>query len=318
MKFQNYEEFAGFLRIDVVELLSILNAIKEGQLYEQFNIPKKSRGIRQIKAPQKKLRQLQRRFNDGLTSFYQHFSNKTNPAHGFLPDRNIKTNAEIHINKRAILNIDLENFFPSVTFTRICNLFSGKLFKNSIKISETMAHLCCFEDSLPQGAPTSPILTNFICIKLDRRLNGLANANTCNYTRYADDITFSTDNKDFDPLVMKEKVRKIIEEEGFRINEKKYRLEKFHKKQVVTGLTVNKKVNIDRRYLRKIRAILHSIEKLGLVNAANFYSIYGREHMIMSLQGKINFIGDTRGKNDEIYLKFKNKFAILTSQKIPV
>lgn len=310
--------------------------------YINFEIPKKTGGIRTITAPDKFLKKIQRRINLLLTLFFEPKS----AAHGFLEDRSIVTNAKIHVGKKYVLNIDLKDFFPSIHFGRIKAVLQlpvfgqkGNLFKQGDTINiealykfglksefaQIIANFCCFESKLPQGAPTSPIITNIVSQRLDYKLVKLAKDYHCFYTRYADDITFSCDKNRFKEEFIT-KLDEIIKSEGFVINEKKTRTQKKAARQEVTGIIVNEKLNLQRSYVKKVRAALSNWEKYGYEKAnAKFASYYPQEKgflrnktippMESVLDGKIMFLGMVRGKEDALYLKYKNQFNELLKTK---
>jgi retron-type reverse transcriptase len=193
------------------------------------------------------------------------------------------------------------------------------------EFAQIISNFCCFESKLPQGAPTSPIITNIVSQRLDYKLVKLAKEYHCFYTRYADDITFSCDKNRFKEEFLK-KLEEIIKTEGFIINEKKSRIQNKVVRQVVTGITVNEKLNLPRSYVHKVRAAIHNWEKQGYDNAnAKFASFYPQEKgflrnktippMESVLNGKILFYGMVRGKEDKIYLKYKSKLEELLKTK---
>lgn len=229
--------------------------------------------------------------------------------------------------------MDLENFFPSIKKERIRGLFQAQPFNFSREIAFDLAILCTFNNVLPQGSPTSPILSNMICRKMDNELQNLAKSCKCTYTRYADDITFSTNKKNFPKelaysdikgsniiIELGDLLRKIIIINGFCINENKTRLQNFISRQEVTGLTVNKKVNVSRKYIKHVRAILNDWSRNGIISAVSNYN--NHKHQKLSsynpqraarafkrvIQGKIEFIGNVRGKDDYVYAKYYNQF----------
>ena len=231
------------------------------------------------------------------------------------------------------LNIDLENFFPSISRNRIAGLFRSKPFNFSKDIAKDLANICTYNNHLPQGAPTSPILSNMICRKMDNELQNLAKAFRCTYTRYADDITFSTMKKIFPPEIAFNDIEQdkiitklgwiltnIILQNGFSVNVNKTRLQNYTTRQEVTGLVVNKKINIQRKYIKKIRAVLHDWEMNGIDNAVKKYNMHDKDKLSILnperkarkfkqvIRGKIEFIGNVRGKNDFIYAKFFNQY----------
>jgi RNA-directed DNA polymerase len=191
-------------------------------------------------------------------------------------------------------------------------------------VATVLAQICCYENQLPQGAPTSPIISNMICAQLDSQLQKLAKKYQCIYTRYADDITFSTSKPKFPPqlsyfsdklekLVIGDELEQILEKNGFSINESKTRLKTRYKRQEVTGITVNEKLNVKRKAIRQVRAMLHAWEKYGLEKAqAEFLRRFDKKQHFHQHQpsfkyivrGKIEFIGRVRGRKDHIYLNF--------------
>lgn len=200
-----------------------------------------------------------------------------------------------------------------------------KPFSLQPEFAQIVANFCCFESKLPQGAPTSPIITNIVSQRLDYKLVKLAKEHDCFCTRYADDITFSSDKNLFDEDFMT-KLNEIIKSEGFVINDKKTRTQNKAVRQKVTGITVNEKLNLQRTYIRKIRAALSNWEKHGYDKAnAKFASYYPQEKgflrnktippMESVLDGKIMFLGMVRGQEDTLYLKYKNKLSELLKMK---
>jgi RNA-directed DNA polymerase len=179
--------------------------------------------------------------------------------------KNIVDNAQRHKKKRWVLNIDLDNFFPSINFGRVRGMFLKKPFYVPESVATLLAQICCYGNNLPQGAPTSPIISNMICAKMDSELQDLAWTCRCFYTRYADDITFSTTLPDFPVQIAKvhslldielgKELKGIIESNGFNINPNKTRAFSYKQRQEVTGLTVNKRPNVRRKYIMQVRAI---------------------------------------------------------------
>jgi hypothetical protein len=176
---------------------------------------------------------------------------------------------------------------------------------------------------LPQGSPTSPTLTNLLCITLDRRLNGLAKKVGANYSRYADDITFSSYRNVFNTASFQKELHRIIEDDqSLRINEKKTRLQGSNYRQEVTGLKVNEKVNVQKRYVKQIRMWIYYWEKYGYLRAQQlFVSDYfkdkghivnGKSHLVNVLGGKLEFLKMVKGSNQSTYLGLKKRFDKLT------
>ena len=232
--------------------------------YVKRQIPKRSGGMRVIHAPKPLLRRAQRWILENVLE-------RIRPAevvHGFVKGRSIATNAAQHVAKTVVLSADLEDFFPSVSIATVQGLFLWMGYSGPV--ARSLALLCTCRcgrgrRTLPQGAPTSPAITNLVCWSLDRRLEGLARKFEATYTRYADDLTFSGDKelknglKRFLPLLLR-----VVKEEGFRANRRKLRFARQGRQQVVTGLVVNARPGVCRETRRRLRAILHNCRTRGV------------------------------------------------------
>ncbi|HHF3231904.1 TPA: retron Ec67 family RNA-directed DNA polymerase/endonuclease [Vibrio diabolicus] len=270
--------------------------------YHQFDITKKSGGVRTISAPSDELKDLQRKLSDLLLDCKGviHLDNKVecSLSHGFERERSIITNARIHRGKKNVLNLDLEDFFGSFNFGRVRGYFiANRDFKLDPHIATTIAQIACYKDSLPQGSPCSPVIANLITNSLDIKLSKLAKRNGCTYTRYADDITFSTRKKSFPTSIVKNvenvtlgsKLLGEIRRAGFSVNPKKTRLQFKDSRQEATGLVVNKKVSVKSEYWRLTRAMAHSLFKTGKFKVAEQDDSY-REGHLSELEGRLTFI----------------------------
>lgn len=244
--------------------------------YQRFSIAKKTGGLRQISAPMPRLKRAQYWILDNiLTKAAIH-----DAAHGFVPGRSIVTNAQAHVGRDVVVNLDLKDFFPTLTFRRVKGKFRGLGY--SEPVATVLALLCTEPDIdeveidgerlyaargprlLPQGAPTSPMLTNLVCVRLDKRLAGLAKSMGYSYTRYADDMTFSASGEAAAKVgALLKFVGEIVAAEGFTVHPDKTRVMRRGARQEVTGLTVNERVAVPRDVLRKFRALLHQIEATG-------------------------------------------------------
>ena len=284
-------DLALFLKIPKNKLTFILYKNNVNDLYSTFEIRKKTGGTRKISAPNKDLKSIQKKLAQALAEYQNLFRTQNNikssVSHAFEKDKSIFTNAKIHRNKRFVLNIDLEDFFGSFHFGRVKGYFEkNNYFKLPSEVATVIAQLSCYNGQLPQGAPTSPIITNLICNGLDMKTLQLSKKYKLHYTRYADDLTFSTNNKEFlneyDNFL--NSLKKIIEKSGFKINNKKTRLLYKDSRQEVTGLIVNKKINIDRDYYKITRAMAHSLYTTGE------YLIDGKKGTLNQLEGRFSFI----------------------------
>lgn len=314
------EDVATLLCVSWKKLRYLLYRRQDSQRYRYFEIPKKSGGKRLIAAPIEEIKELQRTLNELLKIVYQ----PRLSTHGFALDRSIVTNAEAHVGARFVFNLDLADFFPSIHLGRVRGMFMKKPFECNPPVATVLAQLCCHKGKLPQGAPTSPIISNLICGKMDVQLQRFAKDNLCTYTRYADDISFSSKRRVFprsvayieensDKLQVGEGLLSIIAQNKFVVNEAKLRLQNENRRQIVTGLKVNRFPNVPRRLLSQVRAMLHAWEKYGLKAAEDEHlakydkkhraGYRGRPSFQYVLKGKIEFIGMVRGKNSPIFLK---------------
>lgn len=278
-------------------LKEVLNNID--LMYHTFYIKKKSGGYRVISAPNEKLKLIQNRIKEKILDKII----ISDCAYGFIKNKNIIDNANQHLNQQIIMNIDIKDFFPSIKLNRVYFIFN-KVCGYTKDISYFLMKLVTFNNSLPQGAPTSPIISNIVSYKLDKRLKSLSDSKCIKYTRYADDITFSgniaTINYSFLYCVSK-----IIEDCGFEINKTKTRFATKSQKQEVTGLIVNNNiVSIPKTYIREIRQELYYISKFGLKNhreKVGFRNLYYKEHLL----GKILYV---KSINNSLGDKFLEKY----------
>jgi RNA-directed DNA polymerase len=286
--------------------------------YTEFTIPKSTGGKRTIEAPNENILFIQKRLNHYLQAVY--YSMKPDAVYGFVPSvydgftpKTIITNAENHLNKKYLLNIDLKDFFHSISANAVRKLFLAAHFNFSEDLSTCIALICCWKKRLPMGAATSPVLSNLYCLPLDQQLIDLAEKYRITYTRYADDLTFSSDVLFTEELISE--IRKCIHDAAFTINERKFRMQSSFKKQSVTGIKVNVKTNVDRRYIRNIRAALHDIKQNGIEKASlKYYKLNAIDErmvktLLLSIRGKVNFIGQVRGADDVIYQKLQSDLS---------
>lgn len=211
--------------------------------------------------------------------------------------KGIITNARIHKNKKYLLNIDIANFFSSVNFGRVQGYFNkSQEFLFSKEVSTIISQLVCYDKKLPQGAPTSPIISNLIFNIVDLRILSLAKKYKLSYTRYADDMSFSTNNRAFqtDYINFIQELRNLLENSGFEINENKTRLEYYSSRQEVTGLTVNKKINVSRKFIKQTRAM---VDQLFKTNGFSIDNTFGTEEQ---LEGRLAFINQLDWYNNEL------------------
>lgn len=308
--------------------------------YKSFQIAKKSGGKREINAPVSMLKA----FQTGLNVLLQEVFEAHKAATGFVPGSSIVDNARPHLNQNYVFNIDLKDFFTSIDQARIWKRLQHPPFNLSkengrLELANRIAALCCTEmevdrkngdgewikvkrNVLPQGAPTSPVISNIIAYRLDFLLTGLANRFGLNYTRYADDITFSSKHNVYqnDGDFLKE-LHRIIEDQNFCINPSKTRLQKRGFRQETTGLIVNEKINVRRSYIKELRKWLYLWERYGYGKASDFFKVtYNNKHknvlppsLLNVLDGKLEYLKMVKGKDDNTYKKLFERFVKLNA-----
>ncbi|HBB32848.1 MAG TPA: RNA-dependent DNA polymerase [Cyanobacteria bacterium UBA8803] len=294
-------EIAAAMGITVSQLrfLAFSRKISTVSHYIRFKIPKKTGGERLISAPKPRLKQAQQWIlNNILEKLELHEA-----AHGFRHGRSIVSNAQPHVRQEVIINFDLKDFFPTISYQRVKGLFKSFGYSEA---AATILGLLCTEPEieeveldgktyyvaltnrhLPQGSPASPAITNLMCRRLDRRLTQMAAELGFVYTRYADDLTFSASGESLRHLCnILRRTESIVAHEGFLINEQKTRILRKSRQQEVTGVVVNSYPNISQKQLKRFRATLYQIEKDGLAGKH-----WGNSSDIMAaIQGYANFV----------------------------
>lgn len=304
----------------------------ESKRYTTFQIPKKKKGeYRTIDAPVQKLKYIQRGLNVVLQCAYTPHA----AAMGFVPHRSVVDNAKIHTGQRVVYNIDLKDFFPSITAGRVYRRLLEKPFSLNEELASFITDICSYTNAegrhiLPQGAPTSPTLTNIICERMDRKLTRLAKAYSLKYTRYADDITFSGMTNVFqEGGRFCQSLRHIIEEEEhFTINNDKIRLCHQGMRQEVTGLTVNHRENVSRKYIKQLRTLIHNWEMNGYKKAQEIFIKHyaetdikhvkgkGEHHIENIIAGKLMYLKMVKGDTDNTYRRLFSRFMVLINELI--
>ncbi len=276
---QNLEGFARLLGYKPSALAYILYKLPDSAKYHSFTIPKASGGERHIDAPLEPLKTLQRRLAKLLYDCVAHIEHEAKrPAlsHGFRRKRSIITNARQHRNRRYVFNLDLADFFPTFNFGRVRGYFIKNAdFALPEKVATLIAQIACRDGKLPQGSPCSPIIADLVAQILDVRMARMAKQGQATYSRYADDLTFSTNRKEFaeglaflDPIDPEKWQPSLpllsrIEHTGFAVNPTKTRMQFRGSRQTVTGLVVNRTVNIRAEYYKTVRSMCHSLFMTG-------------------------------------------------------
>ncbi len=315
--------------------------------YIQFSVKKKSGKERIISAPNNGLKEIQKCLNLVFQTLHE-----TNPfAFGFVPGRSIVDNANVHARSIYVYNIDLKDFFPSIDQARVWGRLKKPPFnlnedKDRLDLANIIASLCCHEMEverkdakgqfiittkkvLPQGAPTSPTLSNIICERLDIRLNGAAKRFGLKYSRYADDISFSSQHNVFQKNSdFLQEINRIISEQNFDVQESKTRLQKQGYRQEVTGLTVNVKPNVNKRYISELRMWVYYWEQYGYEKANGFFKpryMANKGHIKKGapslenvLAGKLEYLKMVKGEKNCVYLNLSERVKKLSLQANPL
>lgn len=302
--------------VQTLRFLSYNRDVSNVNHYKQFQIPKKTGGFRKISAPMPKLKAAQHWILGSILNKLPIHIN----AHGFAEKKSIVTNAKPHLNKQVMINIDLKNFFPSVHYPRVKGMFRSLGYNE--KIATILALISTESEmdeiemdgktyfvksgdrKLPQGAPTSPAITNYLCRRLDARFTGLAKKYGFEYTRYADDLTFSA--AEYDEATLKKFigfVKKTIKSENFTIHPDKFKILRKGAKKEVTGVVVNEKLSVERKKIKKFKALLYQIEKTGIEGK----HWNGSANLLASIKGYANFIHQVDPVKGKIYIDRVNK-----------
>lgn len=303
--------------------------IDKRKAYKTFCIPRRNGRKRKIEVPTGTLKYIQRIMHESLTRIYG-----PHPAvHGFVPNKSIVTNAKRHLGQRYVLNIDLADFFPSITRKRIYGRLTALPYSFNSNVANLIAALSTNACSqLPQGSPSSPVIANMVAANMDTDLAKLCRSFGCWYTRYADDITISTSRNEMPPLIAKypnargtvqvvvgDKLMDIIETHGFELNHRKSRLYSYWTRQTCTGLVVNgDRVSLPRTYTRRLRSLIDHWQKNGWEDAAQVLSssenrplFEDRQRLLDHVIGRINYLKMVRGQDDPVAQRMENSVASL-------
>lgn len=317
--FQSVKDVAEAMKITVGELRFLAFSRKHSKIshYKRFKVAKKSGGYRLISAPMPRLKKAQHFILEHILNTIEMHPN----AHGCVLNKSILSNATPHVNKAVVINQDLKNFFPSITYKRIKGVFKSMGYSEQVAV---IFALICSEPKildvsllgenyyaqhgnrfLPQGSPCSPAITNIICKKMDFRLNGLALKYGFAYSRYVDDITFSGNAKQISKITAILKYsKKIVRDENFTLHSDKLRVMKQHQRQEVTGVVVNEKPNINKTSLKRFRALIYQIEKDGIKGK----TWNGGQNVLAEIDGYANFIYQINKEKGSVY---KAKVAVI-------
>lgn len=302
--------------------------------FKTFRIPKKSGGVRTISAPvNSHYLYLLRYINQMLQSVYS----APRCATGFIRNKSVVTNAKFHVGKSYVYNTDLKDFFLRISRKQVYEALQEPLFNWPFNVAYLIASICCMNSEtekvsspekycLPQGAPTSPIITNIVCLDLDREITEISQKRDIIYSRYADDMTFSCDRDAFgvNSRFIRD-LKHILYTHKLKQNTRKTRLQHRGVRQEVTGLNVTEKVNVQRSYIRNLRNLFYIWENYGKEAAEkSFAAVYNRTHkdikrtpnIVNVVYGKLMYLKMVKGANDPLYTKLVNKFTALSHVRI--
>ncbi len=334
-RLESDSDVADLLEVPLATLRLILYIRRGHHPYRVFHIAKRrGGGEREIAEPHPSVKILQEKLLRVLSLVYR----PRPTTHGFVRGKSIVSNAQEHVQKKLVLNVDIEHFFPAIHFGRIVGMLTTGPHKIGYSAAVVISQICCFDGRfpgvttrsrgdvrgyLPQGAPTSPIISNMICMRLDRQLAEFAKTYRWWYSRYADDLTFSS-KRDHLPtafghrqsakvsdIILGQELTKIIVDNGFKVNLGKLRLHGARTRQVVTGLVVNRAPNVPREYIRSTRAMIHKARIHGIDVAqqelyATYYKRSRNPHLTLPpfpnvLRGRLAFVSMVKGTSDPVY-----------------
>ncbi len=274
-EFSHLADLAG-INYDVLAKI----ASRPQDFYRSFSMPKRSGGIRRIDTPRPILLQVQRWLLDQIVSK----SRVSEQAHGFVVGRSIITNARTHLGCKELLKMDLKDFFPSVTASTVHRIFKDMGYPPNV--SRALSRLVTLGSCLPQGAPTSPALSNIACVELDSILNNLALKYGLTYTRYADDLTFSGNSIPGDMTCL---VSNLTLKEGFFTNDKKTIFSPAGHRKIITGISISSgELKLPRTYIRNLRQRIHLLVNHGILHQNNDSTMW--DPLVLDrLLGMVNF-----------------------------
>lgn len=303
---ETLSDVAGLLGFTATAVAYLLYRMPASAKYVVFSVPKRDGGMRVIQAPCPQLKLLQRNLANLLQDCWEEIClDKGHPdtlAHGFKRRRTIVTNARAHRGRRFVFNTDLKDFFPSINFGRVRGFFlKNSSFALCPTVATVIAQIACHENALPQGSPCSPAIANLIGHVLDIRLAKLAATEGCRYSRYADDLTFSTNLPTFPSKIASPDIAnphtwnegralaRIVSAQGFAINSAKTRMQYRDSRQEVTGLVVNRRPNVRREYRNLIRAMTHNVYRKGSFDVPDSTGAL-KPGSLDQLQGMLSFV----------------------------
>lgn len=274
--------FSKLVGIELEYLYGVANA--PSKYYRKNTVRKKKHGKRILYEPLPLLKETQKWINRNILEKLE----SSVYTKAYKKGSSIKANARFHKRKKIVVTLDIQDYFGSIKYISVLKFFRDLGYYKNVAV--LLANLCCLKGALPQGTPTSPALSNLLTISLDKRLYGVAKQFEARYTRYSDDITFSGD--EINPNKIIGFTKRILESEGYQLNQRKVKIRNDYQKQIVTGIVVNHRMRIDKSELKRIRQEVYYIEKFGFdshyekISSLNNYK--DKTSYIRSLYGRIN------------------------------
>lgn len=266
--------------------------------YRIYKIKKRNGKYRTIYEPNSLLKEIQRNILENILET----RSVSKYCKAYYKGAKLKDNASIHIDKKIVLKLDIENFFPNITFMNIYNsCFSIEYFPKNVGM--LLTYLCTCNDYLTQGSPTSAYISNLVMKKFDEDIGTWCDRKNISYSRYSDDMTFSGD---FDVTEVIKLVREKLGKLGLNLNDKKTCVIDRSKCQRVTGLVVNDKVNVSNEYKKKIRQEMYYINKYGIKEHMNRINVVDKSKYINSLMGRINYVLQIDSNNKE-FIEYRER-----------
>lgn len=306
---------------DLNDLSSLLKVPKKNwmlfafePLYYHFSVPKSNGQLRYIEAPDRDLKKLQRKLNSYIQCIY--YLNQSKASYGYIIKtvnsmnaKNIKTNALQHLGCCYLLNADFKNFFHQIKTEHIAQIFSSSPFQFNKHTAHTLAKICTYKGRLPMGAPTSPALSNFYTRPLDAEVTSWANNKQITYTRFVDDLSFSSKTLPINQTDFLE-IKSISSKYQLYFGEDKTRFFTPDKTKIVTGLALNESIDIVPEFydeLQKDIQRLRSCEEVNVITGNQLKSTHLKKFK-QEIMGKINFIAQIEGYQSTEYITALNKF----------
>lgn len=291
----NIEHLSLLLGYKIEFLYKITNNPKGS--YRIYNIPKHNGKLRTISEPYSDLKNIQQWI---LVNILQKMPVSIY-AKAYISNTSLKSNVRFHVKQPVIIKLDVQDFFPSIHQIPLVRLF--RKYGYELNLSRMLSRLCTYEGVLPQGAPTSPYISNLYCRRIDNRIGKYITNAGFRYTRYSDDITISGNISDNQIGTIIQFCKKCLEDEGLKLNEEKTQVLRSHHRQLVTGVILNNKISAGTEKKKDIRKQVYYIKKYGLESHIEHEKIE-KQNYIYHLAGLINWVLFLE-KNNKEFLEYK-------------